>query len=156
MRRIALTLAPLLFLAIACSVASAPQDLAVTALTFTPSPGKARIYVYRPSRFVGSAARLKVAIDSQFVGKTASGTFLMVEVEPGPHRISGLSMESDRGVVIEALADSTYFFKLWPRMGVLSAQSGIEQMDPVEGRRAVEKSRMVPATWPGEPIASSP
>jgi hypothetical protein len=107
--------------------------MSLTALTFTPSPGKARIYVYRPSRFVGSAARLTVAIDSQVVGKTASGTFLMVEVDPGPHRISGVTSESDRGVVIEALADSSYFFKLWPRMGVLSAQSGIEPMDPVEG-----------------------
>lgn len=152
MRRTALTLVPLLSLLIACSVASAPQELAVTALSFTPTPGKARIYVYRPSRFIGSGARLKVAIDSQFVGKTASGTFLMVEVDPGTHRISGVSMESDRGVVIDALADSSYFFKLWPKMGVLSARSGIELMDPVEGRHAVQGARMVPATWPGEPL----
>ena len=152
MRTIALPLVPLLFLATACSVASAPQEQTVTALTFTPSPGKARIYVYRPSRLIGSAARLKVAIDSQVVGKTASGSFLMVEVDPGTHRISGVTSESDHGVVIEALADSSYFFKLWPKMGVLSAQSGIEPMDPVEGRRAVQGARMVPAAWPGEPI----
>jgi hypothetical protein len=138
------------------NVTSAPPELGVTALTFTPSPGKARLYVYRPSRLVGSGARLKVAVDSQFVGKTASGTFLMVEVDPGSHRISGPSSESDRGVTIEALPDSSYFFKLWPKMGFMSAQSGIEQVDPVEGRREIQESRMVPATWPGEPIAPTP
>ena len=152
MRTIALPLVPLLFLATACSVASAPQELTVTALTFTPSPGKARIYVYRPSRLIGSGARLKIAIDSQVVGKTASGTFLMVEVDPGSHRITGVTNESGNDVVIEALADSCYFFKLWPKMGVFSAQSGIEPMDAVEGRRAVQSARMVPAAWPGAPI----
>jgi Protein of unknown function (DUF2846) len=154
--RIVLPLAALAFLSSACgSVASAPPELAATALTFTPAPGKSRIYVYRPSRFVGSAARLKVAVESQFVGKTGSGTFMMIELDPGSHRISGLSSESDRGVAFEALADSTYFFKLWPKMGLMSAQSGIEPMDPVEGRRAVQESRMVPANWPGEPVATS-
>jgi hypothetical protein len=152
-----LGIAASLVLVLGCGgVASAPPELAVSALTFTPAPGKARIYVYRPSQFVGSAARLKVAIDSQFVGKTGSGTFLMVEVDPGSHRISGLSSESDRGVTIEALPDSSYFFKLWPKMGVMSAQSGLEPMDPVEGRRAVQGARMVPATWPGEPLTPTP
>jgi hypothetical protein len=60
---------------------------------------------------------LKVEVDSQFVGKTGSGTFMMIELDPGHHRVSGLSSESDRGVDFEALADSTYFFKLWPKMG---------------------------------------
>ena len=60
--RPSLPLVASVILAIGCSVASAPPELAVSALTFTPSPGKARIYVYRPSRFVGSAARLQVAI----------------------------------------------------------------------------------------------
>jgi len=98
---------------------------------------------------------LKVEVDSQFVGKTGSGTFMMIELDPGHHRVSGLSSESDRGVDFEALADSTYFFKLWPKMGFMSAQSGIEPMDPVEGRRAVQESRMVPANWPGEPVVAS-
>jgi hypothetical protein len=154
--RLALPIVALALLGSGCgSVASAPPELAATALTFTPAPGKSRIYVYRPSRFVGSAARLKVEVDSQFVGKTGSGTFMMIELDPGHHRVSGLSSESDRGVDFEALADSTYFFKLWPKMGFMSAQSGIEPMDPVEGRRAVQESRMVPANWPGEPVVAS-
>ena len=94
--------------------------------------------------------------DGQMVGKTASGSFLMVEVNPGSHRVSGLSSESDQGITIAALADSSYFVKIWPKMGVASARSGVEQMDPVEGRRAVQGARMVPATWSGEPIKPTP
>lgn len=153
--RIVVWLAVALAGATACgSVASAPPELMATAKSFTPTPGKSRIYVYRPSRFVGSMARLKVAIDSQVVGKAASGTFLMVEVDPGSHRVSGLSSESDRGVELEALPDSCYFFKLWPKMGLVSAQSGLELMDPAEGRKAVEASRMVPSKWPGDPVVA--
>jgi len=127
-----------LLLATGCgTVASAPPELGVAALTFQPSSGKARIYVYRPAQAFGSAARLKVAIDSQFIGKTASGTFLMVEVMPGTYRVSGLTSESNRGVAIEAIADSSYFFKLWPRMGFMSAQSGLKQVDAVEGMEVV-------------------
>jgi len=133
------------------NVASAPPELGVAALTFRPSPGKARVYVYRPSQGFGSGARLKVAIDSQVVGKTASGTFLMVEVEPGTYRVSGMTSESDRGTEVEATADSSYFFKLWPRMGFMSAQSGLKQVEAIEGMQAVRTLRMVPATWPVDP-----
>ena len=155
--RLRLCLLATLILALGCaSVASAPPELAVAAVTFVPSPGNVRVYVIRPSRLFGSAARLQVAIDGQVVGKTGSGTFLMVEVNPGSHRVSGLSSESDRGVELVALADSSYFFKIWPRMGFISAQSGVERMDPVEGRRAVQGSRMVRATWPGEPGTPTP
>lgn len=104
--------------------------------------------MFRPSRVVGSAARLQVAIDDQVVGKTAGGTFLMVDVEPGFHRVSGRTSESNRGVTIQALADSAYFFKIWPKMGVFSSQSGVERMDAAEGRREVQSARMVVATWP--------
>jgi len=138
----------LLFAAGCGNVASAPPELGVAALTFRPSTGKARLYVYRPSQSFGSGARLKVAVDSQFVGKTASGTFLMVEVDPGAYRVSGLTSESNRGVTVEARADSSYFFKIWPRMGFMSAQSGLEQVDAQAGMEAVRTLRMVPATWP--------
>ena len=153
MRRLLLHLLPLALLAGCGNVASAPAELGVRALTFRPSPGKARIYVYRPSKLVGSAARLKVAIDSQLVGKTASGTFLMVEVVPGTYRVSGLTSESNRGVEVVAQPDSSYFFKLWPRVGFMSAQSGLEQVAAVEGMEAVRTLRMVPATWPVETVA---
>ena len=133
-----------------CSVPKADPELAARALDVTPAPGKTRIYIFRPDRVFGSTARLKVAIDSVYIGKIQSGSFMMVELEPGQHRVSGPSDESDRGIVLETMADSTYFVKIWPKMGFWSSQSGVEQLDAVEGRRVIRENPMVVSNWPGE------
>jgi hypothetical protein len=143
----------LLSLATACSAASAPVELAVTALTFKPDSGKARIYVFRPDRFVGSGVYLPVAVDSLVVGKTSPGTFVMLDVNPGRHRVSSPTLENESATVVEALADSVYFFKVWPKVGFFAAHSGIERMVDAEGATAVRGARMVVTTWPGKPMA---
>ncbi len=79
------------------SVPTAPPELQAVALTFKPSPGMARIYVYRPGGAFGGASKLSVAIDSQIVGRTAAGTYMMVEVRPGPHRVSSPTGENGYG-----------------------------------------------------------
>ena len=53
---------------------------------------------------------------------------------------------------MEAEADSVYIFKVWPKMGILVAQAGIERMDLVQGAAAVRGARMVVTTWPGTPM----
>src|SRR5690348_8208174 len=57
-----------------------------------------------------------------------------------------------RAVSLDALADSIYFVKLWPKMGFFSAHSGTERMDPAEARTGIAAARMVPSTWPGTPM----
>ena len=49
-------------------------------------------------------------------------------------------------------SDSVYIFKTWPKMGILSAQAGIERMNLTEGAAAVRGARMVVTTWPGTPM----
>lgn len=134
------------------SVPSAAPELQVVALSFKPAGGKARIYVYRPGGAFGSASKLSVAIDSQIVGRTAAGTYLMVDLEPGAHRVSSPTGENESSVSIDAMADSVYFVKLWPKMGFMSAHSGMERMDPAEARAAIGTARMVQSTWPGTPM----
>src|SRR5713226_7071142 len=131
------------------SVPTAPPELQAVALTFRPSPGTARIYVYRAGSAFGGASKLSVAIDSQIVGRTAAGTYLMVELAPGPHRVSSPTGENESSVSLVALADSIYVVKLWPTMGFFSAHSGMEPMDPAEARTGITAARMVPSTWPG-------
>ncbi len=130
------------------SVPTAPPELQAVALTFKPSPGMARIYVYRPGGAFGGASKLSVAIDSQIVGRTAAGTYLMVEVAPGAHRVSSPTNENEGAVALDAMADSIYFVKLWPKMGFFSAHSGMERMDASEARAGIARARMVPSTWP--------
>src|SRR5438876_7886882 len=61
-----------------------PTLFPYTTLFRSPSSGMARIYVYRAGGAFGGASKLSVAIDSQIVGRTAAGTYLMVELAPGP------------------------------------------------------------------------
>ncbi len=152
MRRGAVLVVTLLVPAACVSVPTAPPELQAVALTFKPSPGMARIYVYRAGGAFGGASKLSVAIDSQIVGRTAAGTYLMVELAPGPHRVSSPTGENESAVSLDALADSVYFVKLWPKMGFFSAHSGMERMDPAEARTGIAAARMVPSTWPGTPM----
>ena len=134
------------------SVPTAAPELQAVALTFRPAPGMARIYVYRAGGAFGGASKLSVAIDSQIVGRTAAGTYLMVELAPGAHRVSAPTGENESAVSIDAMADSIYFVKVWPKMGFFSAHSGMERMDAAEARAGIATARMVPSTWPGTPM----
>src|SRR5207253_10492425 len=115
MRRGAVLVVTILVATACVSVPTAPPELQAVALTFKPSSGMARIYVYRAGGAFGGASKLSVAIDSQIVGRTAAGTYLMVELAPGPHRVSSPTGENESAVSLDALADSIYFVKLWPR-----------------------------------------
>ncbi len=152
MRRSPVFVAVTLAVAGCVSVPTAPPELQALALTFKPAPGMARIYVYRAGSAFGGASKLSVAIDSQIVGRTAAGTYLMVELTPGPHRVSSPTGENESAVTLDAVADSIYFVKVWPKMGFFSAHSGMERMEPAEARAGIATARMVPSTWPGTPL----
>src|SRR5947208_11453220 len=105
MLRRAIVVAAGLAVAGCASVPTAAPELQAVALTFKPSPGMARIYVYRAGGAFGGASKLSVAIDSQIVGRTAAGTYLMVEVAPGPHRVSAPTGENETPEPFEAVAN---------------------------------------------------
>src|SRR3989475_10650605 len=156
MIRRSVRMATILVAAGCVSVPTAPPELQAVAFTFKPAPGMSRIYVSRAGSGFGGPSKLSVAIDSQIVGRPAAGTYLMVELAPGPHRVSSPTGENESAVSLDALADSIYFVKLWPKMGFFSAHSGMERMDPTEARTGIVGARMVPSTWPGTPMREQP
>ena len=134
------------------AVQYASPTVQAEALSFVPAAGKSRIYVYRTGGFVGSAVSLKVAVDSQVVGATDPSSFLMVEVDPGAHLVSSPTSENEAFVKLDALADSCYFVKMWSKMGIMSAHSGMELMQADSARKAVRKLQMAQSSWPGVPM----
>src|SRR5947207_2142893 len=82
--------------------------------------------------------------------------YRVVEVAPGPHRVSSPTGENEGAVSLDAVADSIYFVKVWPRMGFFSAHSGMERMNAAEARAGIATARMVPSTWPGRPLREQP
>lgn len=111
------------------------------ALTFTPSPGRARIYAYRSGDGKGLVT-LNVAIDAQIVGRLASSTVVMVDVPPGRHSISSPG-EKERYVWLDAMADSAYFVRMWPRLSVSHPRAGIEMMSAADARTEILSAQLV-------------
>ena len=133
------------------TVQYASPTVQAEALSFTPAAGKSRIYVYRGG---GSGWSQQVAVDSQVIGTTNPNSFLMVEVDPGAHRVSLPSSEGEASVKLDALPDSCYFVRMWLRsqFGITSAHSGMELSQPDSARKAIRKLKMAESSWPGVPI----
>ena len=96
----------------------APAGQDQQAKAFTPSIGKAAIYVYRASR--GDLQPL-VNIDGRDIGYIAKGAFFWIEVDPGEHdvwvgldkfRVSRLENLKQTLVSINALSGQSYFVRV--------------------------------------------
>ena len=69
-------------------VADAPDDVRAAALTFTPAPDKATLYVLR-TQFLGKAVGVNVLIDGREVAQIKSPRFTRILLTPGAHEING-------------------------------------------------------------------
>lgn len=123
-----------------------PQD-AEAALTFTPSPGKARLYVYHEESYQDAFAEIPtefdVTIDSAVVGRTSAGTFLFVDLAPGTHRV-GVAAHDKKSLSIMMAGDSSYFVQLLHKRSVRGYRFGsVERMKPANGREAIWGARLV-------------
>ena len=131
----------------------APRVLRATALTFHPAPGMARIYAYLSfPDFPTDYAIPAVAVDSQIVGRVEGGGFLMVEVEPGRHRVSSPAGRRESALSLDAAADSSYFVELRKMQLTWTWRAKVRLMDPVKARNAIRTAHMVPSSWPGLPM----
>lgn len=118
---------------------AASRDLQVAALTFAPTPGKARVYVYSPASFRQWPTIARVMVDSQIAGQLDPGTFLMVEVVPGRRRVEA----SSGAILLDAAADSVYFVTASWKRGVFKNRTTLRLSPASKGRPAIAKSQMV-------------
>src|SRR6266699_2227505 len=95
------------------SVPKAGSDLVASAKSFTPTPGRARIYVMRTKSMIGAALAQTVIVDGRIIGTTGPGTFLMTEVDPGPHVVSAAAQGNAQAQQVDAEAGQCYFVKMW-------------------------------------------
>src|SRR5437016_14509357 len=78
MRRGAVLVVTILVATACVSVPTAPPELQAVALTFKPSPGMARSYVYRAGGSFGGVSKVSGAIESPVGGCTFPGSYHMV------------------------------------------------------------------------------
>ncbi len=111
-----------------------------------PLHGKAVIYVHQRAMYDTEGWELEVALDGRFAGRTSPGTFLMLEVEPGAHRVGAVGHDK-KFVVLTAAADSVYFVRLHGKRGLTGRGMGrIELVDGAAGRKMIGAAQLVEST----------
>ena len=136
----------------------APRALRRTALTFRPAVGMARIYaVVSWPDFPMENAVARIAVDSAAVGWVDGGSFLMVELPPGRHRVSALNGAHENALVLETAPDSSYFVQL--RTDKLAMTTGwrakVSRMDGALARDRLRTAHMTGSSWPGTPLGGA-
>ena len=123
--------------------AAASADAKSMALAFTPTPGKAALYLVRTG-FVGKMAGMNVAVDGREVAQLKSPRFTRVDVAPGAHTLrasfgGGLAGQTKASELAFTCADGEIVvMKLGMSMGVVQNPVKIERSsaDAVRGELA--------------------
>ena len=119
-------------------MADPAQDQAAKA--FSVSPGRSKIYVYR-NETIGSAVTMDVYIDGRHLGQTVAKTYVMAEVDPGPHRIMGKA-ENDHLIDLTTVAGRVYYVWQEVKMGLMFARNQLQIVDEKTGREGVMESNL--------------
>ncbi len=122
-----------------------------------PSPGKALVYVVRPSG-VGGLVRFNVFVDSQAdeaeVGYTRGGQYIYFGVDPGSRRILSKA-ENWAEWTIKVNAGDVIFLQQEPAFGLIMARNNIFPIDETQGKYYV-KTLSVGTLIKPEGIVSAP
>ena len=131
---------------IAAGCASIPMaDPAVdqAAKAFTVAPGKSRIYVFRNESF-GGAVTMNVLIDDRNLGQTVAKTYLVADVDPGPHKIVSIAENQDL-LELTTLAGRIYYVWQEVKMGFMYARNQLQLVDEKIGKAGVLESMLAAA-----------
>ncbi len=111
-----------------------------TLKTFTVTPDKAGLYIYR-NESMGAGVKMTVSVDGQTIGQTAARTYLFKEISPGRHTVSSVAENTDSLEINARPGTLTY---IWQevKMGMLYARSKLHLVDEETGRQGVRESRL--------------
>lgn len=105
-----------------------------------PDPGKAIVYVVRPSS-LGGLIRFNVFVDNQEplseMGYTRSSQYIYFSVPPGEHKIYSKA-ENWAETLITAKANDIIFIQQEPAVGIVMARNNIFKLDDYEGKYHVK------------------
>jgi len=149
MKRLSPVLAAALLGAGCASVPMASPEADLAAKQFKTTPGKANVYVFRDETF-GAAIKMPVLLDGRIVGDTASRTFLLKEVDPGPHQLLSKA-ENESVFAFTATPDTNLFVWQEVKMGVWMARSKLQQVDDAQGKARVMNCKLAAGAQPPPP-----
>ncbi len=135
-----LTLALLGYGCATVPVASDTED--ASAKAFTPSAGRANIYVVRDGGYLPGRVVLRVVLDGAERGALSDKTYFVFSVEPGRHVVASYGAENEEQVRLEVDAGQNWFVSLRSRIGWERPRLSLKQLSEEEGRRAVLEARL--------------
>jgi hypothetical protein len=125
--------------------ASVPEGSAAMkeqALSFTPPPGQAGIYVIRPSQMLGGAVLDKISLDYQEFGVLGTASYLFATVPPGRHSFrTSLGAGSMEVVPFTVEAGKNYYFHV--KASLVANTILIEPISETDGRAYVRKFKII-------------
>ena len=125
------------FLATGCAIKMADPQASAQAKQFkAPSPGKAGVYVYRNSEYMGGAEKKDVWVDGRCLGGLMTRVFFYTEVAANQkHRFDTDGEFSNvNGVEINAQAGQLYFVRQFLKIGVFSGRAHLEVTPEAQGK----------------------
>ena len=148
LRRLAFLILPSLLLLVSCAqVPLASEQQRNAASGFRPQPGKAGVYVFRETGFVGSAIAYFVYVDGRLLGICGNGMFLYAEIDPGRHILStDLTQFRDTSINVES--GRVYFVRLSAYLQLsVGSPAPLRSVSQEEGRRGVTKCKQAASSF---------
>ena len=127
--------------------ANAGAEARQRALAFTPTPGKAALYLVRTG-FVGKMAGMDLTIDGRAVAQLKSPRFTRIDIMPGAHTLTasfggGLAGQTKPAdLAFNCAEGETVVIKLSMSMGALKSPVNIERTSIESVRDQLRSMRM--------------
>ena len=114
----------------------ASDELTGQARQFSPSPGRAAVYVVRPAQFVAAGSFIGLWIDHKKIGRLPPRSFLYTEVLPREHVIELTEVVNVKNASQRFMAEEgkCYFFTAEV---LLSGSMSLSVLSEKEGRQLV-------------------
>lgn len=133
---------------------------------FEVAPNKSNIYIYRDSRFVGSAILMAVAINGEILGELAPNTYFVVSVSPGEHHITSfnkstslktnktfsaeppseleteVSFEKTSEITLTTKQGKNYYIWQEPVIGFVSPDAQLHEVTQNQGKTAISSGKL--------------
>lgn len=111
--RIVLSLIAFLFLTSCAATGPTYSEQNSGGPELKPEPGKALVYVYRVSNYVGSGLSAPVLDNGKQVGSLNIGGYITLQVDPGFHEFRTDLYVVDEPTTIQIMEGETYYLKVF-------------------------------------------
>ena|GEM_PF-1772515 len=122
------------------SVPDASPAMKQQALSFTPPPGKAGVYVIRPYHMLGAAILNNISLDYQVFGALGTSSYLYGTVSPGLHTLRNTDLPSAIVVPFTTEAGKNYYFVA--NASLAANGIAIESISETDGQAYVRKFKL--------------